>query len=91
MNPKLLSCVIASFMLSGCLGTFSSRDCDVVGKYPGMAIAEDFRVMGTPGPYGTGWLAVIALISLPVDIVVDTVLLPVDLIAWPFGLKRFDF
>lgn len=32
--------------------------------------------------------AFLAILSLPIDLAVDTVLLPADLVAWPFGWRR---
>jgi hypothetical protein len=64
------------------------------GAYPFQAVAtdgyfisktfnapEEFMGMKAPGPLFLFW----GLVSLPVDLAIDVVLLPIDLGAWVFG------
>ena len=71
--------------LSGCLlGTAYSRSGgeNSFGKYPYMAIAVDVKAMGSPAAAGWG------VLSIPLDLVIDTVLMPVDLVLWPLGYTK---
>ena len=81
--------------MPGCLGTIGTRTGgDGVGKYPYMAVAADvaFPIHYFNEP-NESWgsitaAAIVGIISIPLDFVIDTVLLPVDLIAWPLGGKK---
>lgn len=90
---KYLFLVFSLFLCSGC-GTLFTRCGDngnVIGKYPYSAVGKDIDMIASVES-GVGYtillIAPSGLISLPIDIVVDTVLLPADLIAWPFGLSK---
>ena len=88
----LLSC--------GCLGTYVSRtECldkgNVVGKWPYQAVAQDVVVIAEPfrnndelRREAARTFAVYGLVSIPVDLVCDTVVLPVDLVTWPFEFQK---
>ncbi len=96
---RAIATAAACTVLAGCTGTMLSRGtgpCSV-GKYPFEAIALDIGFMaatraderdtGVPGKEGTPtflW----GLTSLPIDTVVDVVLLPVDVVAWIFGCSK---
>ena len=68
-----------------------------LGAYPGQAVAYDFadlgRILG-PGTDALGvrwqgpWMIVPWCLGLCVDMVWDTVLLPVDLVAWTLGAHK---
>ena len=80
---------------SGCLGTGVTRfvgEDDWAGKYPGQAVAFDVRAFTSDweeGHAGEGILMpLLAIFSLPVDIAVDVLLSPVDLILWPLGFEK---
>lgn len=81
--------------LNGCFGTYATRfmandrskDTSWVGKYPYQSIASDFNTAAHPR-HGGAVITMISIVSIPFDLVVDTILLPVDLILWPMGLKK---
>jgi uncharacterized protein YceK len=91
--PLMLAC--GCLGLTGCVGTFSTRANGVgdwAGAYPGMAVAADVCLMGQgaselPSDLGRDVLA-LAIISTPIDLALDTALLPVDLLLWPFGFSK---
>jgi uncharacterized protein YceK len=78
---KLIPLIIAACLISGCGGTMITRQnyngCSIIGGYPYKAVVYDVSEMGFLG-----------YCCLPFDLVIDTVGLPFDLIAWPFGLNR---
>jgi len=85
-------CLIGS---SGCFGTGVTRimgESDCAGAYPGQAVAFDVRAFTSAweeGHAGEGVvMPVFAIFSLPVDIAVDVVLSPLDLILWPLGFEK---
>ncbi len=89
-------------MLSGCIGTFGTRTNNwgqgkkPIGSYPFKAVSEDLRMtyVLTDSDSGNDYSGIhiigpIALMfSLPLDLAIDIVLTPLDLIAWPFGWKK---
>ena len=98
-RARVAALLLSSAALTGCDGTMYSRGQGpyAVGKYPFHAFATDIWFMSqVSGPgkaeigmEGTGstiffW----GLVSLPFDTVLDTVLLPVDLVAWAFGASK---
>ncbi len=74
--------------LSGC-GTLMSRGSgSILGAYPFQAVATDVAMMS--GAYESDyekWL-MLGLVSTPVDLVLDLVLSPIDLIAWGMGARK---
>lgn len=91
------SFAFACLSMSGCVGTILSRTPDgnenvsFLGAYPYAGVVIDFRLasLTRSGQLGD-FSGPLPLISIPLDIVIDTVLLPGDLIAWPFGYRKRD-
>ena len=81
--------------VAGC-GTFVSRNQPTVfGAYPYQAVADDGllfadTVSGDNHCSGAdiGLVLVLTVVSLPIDICADTILLPVDAICWANGKKK---
>lgn len=75
---------------SGCIGTIWTRQCaPVVGWAPYSAVTADIHVM----VYGesscrAGPVEVLAVFSIPLDLVLDSVLLLPDLVAAAMGFKK---
>ena len=79
-------------------GTIHSRGgYQPFGRYPFQAVG--FDIMHIPGVFGDGvdvlgtrlsgiTVTLWSLLSLPIDLVADVVLLPVDVIAWTAGAKK---
>ena len=90
--------LVCLLLLSGCIGTGTTRQYGddgrrPFGSYPFAGVVVDCELVGmqrNPNDMtGLSTLApVIGIISLPVDIVIDAVLAPLDLIAWPFGWRK---
>ena len=88
--------IISCMCLSGCFGTFGTRTGNqCVGEYPYKAIVlnvggiTEYAGNNNGSGFGSNFLMItICVLSLPIDIAIDTVLLPVDLISWPFGMKK---
>lgn len=81
---KLLMSLNAALLLTGC-GTICTRypgGSDGVGARPYEAVVQDAVICKSVEGCAMG------ILSMPVDIALDTVLLPVDLIAWPYGCKK---
>lgn len=85
----------------GCLGTGTSRipsynrpDESWFGSYPYRAVVDDVEIIAWSGgsiPDSPAWGSVgilAGIVSIPFDLVVDTVLLPVDAIGWICGKKK---
>src|SRR5262245_10930256 len=102
MRPRLLLAALASVTLSGCgtLWTRCMNDTPVVGGYPFEAVVIDvwgigdsldraFSAESRQDPHAHHdaefWMF---LLSLPVDLALDAVLTPVDLVAWAFGATK---
>jgi uncharacterized protein YceK len=77
----LIVCALSS---SGCLGTLGTRSTKAIGAYPYEAVYSDVRDPWREGPSAIPF----DMLSLPFDIVVDTVLLPFDSIGWCFGQRK---
>jgi uncharacterized protein YceK len=90
---KLLLQITMMLLLQSCIGTASTRfqNDSFVGAYPYSAVGTDLVLfgenLGKPAHLG-GFIALPSLISIPLDLVVDSILLPIDLITWPFGLRK---
>jgi hypothetical protein len=83
-----------AFLGPGC-GTAGTRVlCDrSFGAYPYQGVAIDFTLIPAssdqPGhPTEEGINCATAILSIPLDLVVDTVLLPVDLVYWGQGKHK---
>ena len=88
----LLSCAL----LGGCTGTMLTRSdapmalaakgrYSTFGGYPFQAVVVDYRIEERSGGEGD-YYSVFA--SLAVDLAVDLVLSPIDLVAWAFGCRK---
>ncbi len=92
LSKLLLALLLALLIVSqsGCIGTMLSRgNHDFAGKYPLQAVACDIQHVVNDKFDGLGILVVTGcIISVPVDLAVDVVLMPVDLVLWPFGFDR---
>ena len=89
---KHISVFFVTLLLSGCAGTIVTRFGGSVndphfGAYPYQAPVIDLKLMGAGGKLGLFEFEV-GILSLPLDIAIDTVFLPVDLIMWTFGCKK---
>lgn len=93
--------VVSASGLAGCLGTGTSRipsynhpDESWFGSYPYRAVVDDVEIVAwsggsIPDSPALGSIGVLAgIVSIPFDIVVDTVLLPVDTVGWICGKKK---
>lgn len=95
--------LVAATSLAGC-GTLSTRGHlqPVVGAYPLQGTALDLAGLYAGFTDPVLWHpehdraakvskegeVIGLLLSLPADLVIDVVLLPVDLVAWPFGWQK---
>jgi uncharacterized protein YceK len=97
---KKILLLLISLLISGC-GTLLTRFAgDPVGAYPMQGIAVNARVIGgginefTHDPKIIEENSIpflLVLLSFPCDLFIDVVLIPADLIAWPFGYKKENF
>jgi uncharacterized protein YceK len=81
------ACVIILLIcsLSGC-GTIVSRTGEQkFGAYPYQAVGTDVVLLFLPP------ITIPAAVSLPADAIIDTILLPADLIHWADGDKKDGF
>src|SRR5690606_3617788 len=89
-----IACFVSLASLSACGTAFSRGQGTVFGAYPFQAVVvdgyfisktfnapEEFMGMLAPGPLFLVW----GLVSLPVDLAVDVVVLPIDIGAWIMG------
>ena len=90
----LASCLMC---MTGCMGTAATRfiengEGDWAGEYPFKAVVWDIEAIAKGdwrgSPHGVGPESVWGTIALPWDIVSDALLLPFNLILWPFGFRR---
>jgi len=85
---------IVTIIQTGCLGTSYSRcsqAADSFGKWPYQAVVTDcdatkYVVKGDLGMFA----GLYGIVSLPMDFLCDTVLLPLDLFLWPFGFRKSE-
>lgn len=76
------------------MGSYATRmedkrpNCSFTGKYPYAAVAWDVKELKTIGGSKIGEFGEFALISIPLDLIIDTIMTPVDLVAWPFGFSK---
>jgi uncharacterized protein YceK len=87
---KKIFTVLMLILTSGCAGTLHSRfdrvqstSSSCFGKWPYQAVVTDFVVVKNKHP-----LAIVAAVSFPIDIIIDTICLPLDLVLWPFGFEK---
>ena len=97
MRSVHLSLVLLGvLLLPGCTGTMLTRTSspmpmaatgsyDSFGGYPFQAVVVDYHIEERSGSAGDNYTV---FVSLAVDLVVDTVLSPIDLIAWAFGCRK---
>ncbi len=83
-------------VLGGCTGTQLTRtsvpmdlakpqDGCFFGGYPFQAVVVDYRIEADSSGEGNSY---VILGSLAIDLVVDLVLSPIDLVAWAFGCEK---
>lgn len=93
--------VLSAALAAGACGTLATRQEPPYGQpfgaYPMAAIGYDFVMMarafgpGTElwgGQIGGPVLMVVGLASLPIDAVMDVILLPVDIVMWVSGKEK---
>ena len=94
--------IISLFTLTGCFGTLSTRVDNKVGEswagsYPLTAPVSDVLIIHDMWANGLGLcsnreagilLSIFPIASIPIDLGVDLILLPVDLVCWPLGMKK---
>ncbi len=97
--PTLLRAAIipiCALILTGCTGTMMTRSSSpmehadpaphsMFGGYPFQAVVVDFQIEKASGNAGNTYEV---FASLAVDLVLDTVLAPIDLVAWAFGCHK---
>lgn len=83
----LLACMPA---LGSCLGSIGSRvvEADPFGWPLFAAVAGDARLVAGEGSCKTEGLWPFAILSLPLDLLLDVVLLPVDVVAGVAGCRK---
>ena len=88
--------LLSTLLLSGCTGTMLTRSDepmlhaesgshDMFGGYPFQAVVADYHIEESGDNSGDSH---VVFVSLAIDIVVDTVLSPIDLVAWAFGCHK---
>src|SRR2546423_12809825 len=83
MLPKGLA-LLLTMLTSGC-GTLVSRTGQTsFGAYPYQAVGTDAAVVAVEKPD----LKILAFVSIPLDLAVDTLLLPPDVVLWVAGHKK---
>ena len=99
MKIELILLGITCFVLNGCLGTVMTRTGGQgVGQYPGLGVyisayahpkslIEQSKAGKLP-PDSYIYGIPLCIVFIAVDLSLDTVLLPVDLFAWPLGAKK---
>jgi len=98
MKASLPILLLACTLLGGCTGTMLTRSSEPMplaargsyntfGGYPFQAVVVDWRMEERSGGDGE---SVGVFASLAVDLVVDLVLSPIDLVAWAFGCEKRD-
>ena len=87
---KIVLVIFLIFFLSGCIGTATTRclskNGSVFGSKPYQAVSQDIEF--NKENETTLDKFYMLFLFLPVDAIIDTILLPVDLIAIPFGKKK---
>ena len=90
MKTVLTVVMLITVLFTGCAGTLHSRfdrtqsdSTHWVGKWPYQAIATDLTVVKNKHPLNS-----VAAASIPLDLVIDTICLPFDLVLWPFGFEK---
>lgn len=104
MYRSCLVMPVCMLLLTGCTGTMVTRGDrpmphvttaphSLFGGYPFQAVVVDMQMemqgVNDDGEHGRGsGNPVGPILSLAVDLVVDLVLSPIDLVAWPFGCHK---
>ena len=105
MKFFIIPILISIFTLTGCIGTVSTRvdnkeDESWAGSYPLTAPVSNVLIIHDMWSNGLGLcsnreagivLSIFPIASIPIDICVDVILLPVDLVCWPLGMKKHIF
>ena len=96
MLNRFVVIALCTLSLTGCAGTMMTRSHEpmenastaphsMFGGYPFQAVVVDFQIESRSNNEGNIYEA---FGSLATDLVVDTVLLPIDLVAWLFGCHK---
>lgn len=84
--PLAIAALLLTFLLTAC-GTIASRGGKTAfGAYPYYAVAADATFITAEKEDIKTKIA--AFVSLPIDLVADTLLLPPDVICWISGKKK---
>ena len=84
---RFLTLALCYIVCSGCAGTvFTRMTNSPFGQYPGEAVYLDAKFIISPDLKHDSPL--VGLLSIIPDLVIDTLLMPIDFVAWPFGYKR---
>ena len=95
ITMRLAGMLLPLLLAAGC-GTFKTRTGNTqFGAYPYEGVAEDFTHMpdaiNKNRPGKTIMEFTVLIVSIPFDLGLDTVLLPVDLACWSFGEHKDGF
>lgn len=87
--PPIVRLVVMVLLLgcTGCGGTAITRTGEqrrTFGGYPFEAVAKDAEMIAMDDQT----LTLIGCLSIPVDLVMDTLALPFDLSAWAYGVQK---
>lgn len=93
---RLIAVLLLAMAASGCAGTRMTRGSGpmdhaspgshaMFGGYPFQAVVVDWRIEEQHLNEGNSY---VVLGSLAIDLAVDLVLAPVDLVAWAFGYRK---
>lgn len=90
--------------LSGCAGTIATRinQKSFAGAYPYSSMKNDWELATIgftdkiqkstnaymPPPAAITVCTILGVLSVPLDLALDTVFLPVDLVCWPLGFSK---
>lgn len=99
--PPRLVLALMPFVLSGCLGTMNTRYKNVAGEFgpigdpPFQAVIGDMQNVFGAGPVcdpiPEWYTRLFAFVSIPIDLIVDVVLFPIDLGAAGLGFEKRPF
>ena len=93
---RLIAVLVCSLSVAGCAGTMMTRshqpmdhaatgEHSMFGGYPFQAVVVDYRIEEQHLNEGNSY---VVLGSLAIDLAVDTVLAPIDLVAWAFVCRK---
>lgn len=90
-NSLFTAAALGSLLcLPGCGTAMTRMEGTPFGAYPLEAPLADCMMIGCQYGPSYGKSIVFGLVSLPIDLALDLVLCPVDLIAWALGKNRGD-